>query len=102
MNTATELAALRATVEAFMEASKEDRAEAKDFREKAESKLNALQADQAELLRRMNKVEPVADMVSSWKAKVAGALLVLGLIGGVMISAITFFKDKLLAFLGWA
>ena len=54
-----------------------------------------LQAGQDILVRRMDKVEPVTDMVTGFKAKVIGAMFVMGMIGTAILGFLTYFKQQI-------
>jgi hypothetical protein len=75
----------------------QERKETKQYRDRVQADLQALYASTEETRRRMDKVEPVADMVTGWRAKVTGGILVLGFIGGIAWAGITFFRDELKA-----
>jgi len=76
-----------------------ERKETKEYRSAVQSELSSLQKSTEETRKRMDKVEPVANMVTSWRARLAGAIMVLGFIGGIAWSAITFFRDEVRALL---
>ena len=102
-NTAQAIGALTAAVEAMnnrLERDREDRitanAAADVNREQVNKTLTELQQGHQRIASRLARVEPVADMVSSWRAKFAGAMIVLGFIGTVVISSVVFFKDSIL------
>lgn len=79
----------------------QERKETKQYRDKVQADLQALYSSTEETRRRMDKVEPVADMVTGWRARITGGILVLGFIGGIAWTAIAFFRDELKAiFLG--
>src|SRR6056297_4010901 len=105
--TATELAALRATVEASMQAAERDRLEAKEQRESMAHDIAAIRSDASSIQNRvtnleadMSNVKPVIAKVNGWQSMVMGAAVVLGLIG----SAVTLFwgvaRDKIIAMFG--
>jgi chromosome segregation ATPase len=101
-STAAELAALRATVEAVLRALERDRADLKErdaeaskSREDVRASLADLKSGHDDLLRRMDKVEPVTDMVTGFKAKVIGAMFVMGLIGSAILGFLAYFKTQI-------
>ena len=103
LNTAQAIGALTAQVEAMnkrLDRDREDRIklddEAAKSRAAVRESLTELQAGHQAILRRVDKIEPVADMVTSWKARVIGGLAVLGVIGGIIITTVTFFKDAII------
>jgi len=107
-NTAVELAKLSERLEQFMKSADRDRKVREQHDKEADASRKELRQGVADLqrgheviLRRVDKIEPVADMVTSLKAKVVGGLAVLGIIGGIIISAVTYFKQQLLSLIGW-
>lgn len=78
---------------------KVERQETKEYREQVQAELAALHASTEQTRRRMDKVEPVADMVTSWRARAAGAVMVLGFIGTLFWIGATWFKDEIKAFI---
>ena len=90
-NTANELAAMRATLEAKMKADERDRVEAKEQRDAMASDIHAIRANASAIDNRvsniendMNKVKPVIARVNSWQSMVMGGMIVFGLIGGMV------------------
>lgn len=109
LNTAQAIGALAAQVAAMndrLDRDREDRKEidkdAHSSREEVKKSLASLQIGHDAILARVDKIEPIADMVTSWRARLVGAVAVLGIIGGVIISAVTFFKQQIFNLLGWA
>jgi hypothetical protein len=100
MTTSAELAALRATLEAFMKAAEAAQAEAASDRKEMLAAIGSLRAGQEKLAAEMAEVKPVADMVTGFRAKVTGGLIVLGVIGGIVWTAVQFFKQQIIALLG--
>ena len=101
-NTAQAIGALTAQIEAMnarLDRDREDRKEADkeaaQSREEVKRGLAALEQGHKDILRRVDKIEPVTDMVTSWKAKVIGAIAVLGLIGGVLIGGFQLFREEI-------
>lgn len=99
MTTATELAALRATVEAYIESAnkREDRAE--NDRAHMIKDIGELKDGQKQLAIDMSEVKPVTDMVTGLHAKLMGAGIVLGLIGAIAWAGVLFFKEAIIRFL---
>lgn len=98
--TAVELAALNATVSAFMAQIDRDRGEDKERREKMEVIIEKLERNQINLLSRMDKVEPVADMVTKWRYIGTGALLTAGAVGAAGATAWDFVRERV-SYLLW-
>lgn len=96
MNTASELAALRATVEQFMSRDEEDRHEAKTSRDEMSEAVDEIREDMRDVHRRLDKVEPVTDMVSKWKLVGTGVLLTIGAIAGAVGAAASFLREKIM------
>lgn len=114
--TAEQLATLTAIVQRMDQRAEEDRAErkaeakmAQESREKAQAEMlrhgQQIESQGDDILRidnRLKNVEIVAKMADSYKAKVVGAVTVLGFLGSIILLGLTFFKDKILALLGWS
>jgi hypothetical protein len=105
ISVAAQVAALTAIVERIDSRAEEDRRDRKAAQAETErtrmitsAELAAMRHGQGDVLRRLDKIEPVTDLVTSFRAKIAGALIVLGFIGGVVWGGATFFKDFIL---GW-
>jgi hypothetical protein len=62
------------------------------------AELSAMRHGQNDLLRRLDKIEPVTELVTSVKARVTGGLMLLGVLGGVAWGGVVFFKDIIV---GW-
>lgn len=97
-NTATELAALRATLEAKMKADERDRLEAKDQREGMAKDISEIMSNAANIDNRVSNIEkdmkdvkPIVARVNSWQSMVLGAMVVLGLLG----TAVTMFWEMI-------
>jgi predicted phage tail protein len=102
-NTAQAIGALTAQIEAMnnrLERDREDRRDANVAatinREQVNKTLLELQQGHKKIVSRLDRVEPVADMVTSWRAKFAGAMIVLGLVGSIAFAGVTFFKESIL------
>lgn len=72
-----------------------DRKSAEAYRAAVQEELIALRGGQDHILRRVEVVEPIASMVMSFRAQMAGAAIVLGLIGSIIIWMLTYFRDIL-------
>jgi chromosome segregation ATPase len=110
---AAQIAALVESVNQLKERAEEDRDNLKEYHDKlshdltqdrraSEKYRNAVHDDlakltegQKDILRRVEVIEPVASMVTSFRAKLVGAAVVLGFIGSVIIWALIYFKDQI-------
>ena len=100
VSVAVQVAALTAIVERIDSRAEEDRRDRKDAlveTEKARlatsAELSAMRHGQNDLLRRLDKIEPVTELVTSVKARVTGGMLLLGVMGGIAWGGVVFFKD---------
>lgn len=111
---AAQLAALIEVVNSLKERADEDRDDLKHYHEKLSKDLDAdrrsadayratvqedlskLTQGQLGLLDRIDAIEPVTSMVTSMRAKIAGAMIVLGFIGSIAIWAATYFKAEIM------
>ena len=75
-----------------------DRANAEMTRSAVSADLTVIRHGQTDVLRRLDKIEPVTNLVTSFRSMVTGGLILLGVIGTVVWSAATFFKEFIL---GW-
>ena len=75
-----------------------DRAAAELSRAAVSAELTDIRHSQSDMVRRMDKVEPVTDLVTSVRSQIAGGLILLGVIGGVAWGGVVFFKDVIV---GW-
>ena len=96
-NTSAQIAVLTALVEGIDQRMKEDREardeerkETKATREAMQAELRALAAATASLDARMGKVEPVAEMVVSWRSMALGALGLIAVFGAAITGALKF------------
>lgn len=78
----------------------EDRGEAKKARGEMADAVNEIRADMREVHRRLDKVEPVTDMVSKWKLVGTGVLLTIGAIAGAIGAAASFLREKIVGVFG--
>jgi hypothetical protein len=67
-------------------------------REQFSEDIHKMQSNQADILRRLGKIEPVTDLVTSLWAKAIGAVSVLGVIGAILWGGVVFFRDIIV---GW-
>lgn len=49
---------------------------------------------------RVSKTEITTDAVNSWKSQVTGIAVTLGVVGTIVIGALTYFKTKVMALIG--
>jgi predicted phage tail protein len=94
-----EISALRQTVDRDRADRKENEKSASESRDKVQQSLAHLEEGHRDILRRVDKIEPVADMVTGWRAKFAGAIMVLGFVGAVVWAGVLFFKEKIISIL---
>lgn len=101
-NTAQAIGALAAQLEALnarLDRDRQDREKTDEKADKARAEvkhsLSKLQSGHEDILRRVDKIEPVTEMVTGFKAKAIGALFVLGLIGSAVISFLVYFKQQI-------
>ena len=100
MTTATELTASLARLEEWARHSEALALKAEQDRSEMIKQLHELAVVQKQLVDDMEAVKPVTDMVSSLKAKLAGAMVVFGFIGTILWAGISFFREQLLNALG--
>jgi len=100
---ANQIAAAMAILTRIEQRAEEDRRALSDDRAKSELARSAVSAEltdirhgQDNMTRRLDKIEPVTELFTSLKSKVAGALVVFGLIGALLTSGIMFFRDIIL------
>ena len=98
MTTASELAALRATLEAKMAADERDRKEAKEQRENMAKDIGEIMSNASAIDNRVSNIEkdmqnvkPIVARVNSWQSMAMGAAIVLGLVG----TAVTMFWEMI-------
>jgi len=102
VSVAVQVAALTAIVERIDSRAEEDRRDRKDALVETErsrlatsAELTAMRHGQNDVLRRLDNIEPVTDLVTSWRGKLAGIMIVMGFIGALATFIIVFFKDKI-------
>jgi len=105
VSVAAQVAALTAIVELHVSRAEEDRRERKAAQAQTElariavsDDLSKMQNSQDDILRRLDNIEPVTDLVTSWRGKLAGIMIVMGFIGAIATFGIVFFKDIIV---GW-
>jgi len=99
---AAQLAAQAVLLENISSRMEEDRQERKSAQAETErsrlatsAELTAMRHGQKDVLRRLDNIEPVTDLVTSWRGKLAGIMIVMGFIGALATFIIVFFKDKI-------
>ena len=102
---AAQVAALATLVEHMNSRMEEDRQERKAAQAETErtrmitsAELTAMRHGQDDMLRRLDNIEPVTDLVTSVRARITGGLMLLGVLGGVAWGGVVFFKDIIV---GW-
>ena len=102
---ASQVAALTAILTRMEHQSDEDRKTLADDRRNADLSRAAVSAEladirhsQIDVQRRLDKIEPVTDLVTSIRSRVTGGLMLLGVIGGVAWAGLVFFKEIIM---GW-
>ena len=70
-----------------------DRANSSMTRSAVSAELADIRHGQDDLLRRLDKIEPVTDALTSLKAKASGVVMAITVIGGIAWGGIVFFKD---------
>ena len=103
LNTAQAIGALTAQIEAMNARLDREYAEGKHTDELAaearlsvRQTLNDLEQGHKSINSRLDKIEPVTEMVTGWQARVVGAMMLLGFIGTIVWTGVLFFKDSLL------
>ncbi|NJM13635.1 MAG: DUF1515 domain-containing protein [Synechococcaceae cyanobacterium SM1_2_3] len=99
VTTAAELAALRASFEAFLDNYKATSEAASHERREMLQTISKLAENQDRLAHDMAEVKPVTDMVTGIRARFMGGLMVLGVIGAVVWAGVQFFKEQIIRFL---
>ena len=103
LNTAQAIGALTAQIEAMnsrldREYAERQRTEASaaEARVSVRQALNDLEQSNRDINGRLAKIEPVTKMVTGWRARIIGAMMVLGFIGTIAWTGVLFFKDGIL------
>jgi len=76
----------------------DDRRDADLARSAVSAELTDIRHGQTDVLRRLGRIEPVTDMVTSVRSRVTGGIMLLGVIGGVAWAGLVFFKEIIV---GW-
>jgi len=99
----SQVAALTAIVERMDRRAEEDRKERKEeqretdiARASVSAELTDIRHSQLDVVKRLDKIEPVTDLVTSFRSKITGGLMLLGVIGGIAWAGILFFKQTIL------
>ena len=100
---AAQLAAQAVLLEHISSRMEEDRQERKAAQAETErarlatsAELAAMRHEQNDVMRRLDNIEPVTDLVTSWRGKLAGIMIVMGFIGALATFIILFFKDAIM------
>ena len=100
---AAQLAAQAILLEHISSRMDEDRQERKTAQAETErarlassNELIAMRHGQNDVMRRLDNIEPVTDLVASWRGKLAGIMIVMGFIGALATFIILFFKDAIM------
>lgn len=102
MTISNELAASLARLEEWARHSEAAAKKADADRQEMMQHLQEIAGIQKVLVSDMKDVKPVTDMIKSFRSKLTGAFLVLGIIGAVIWAAISFFKESILKLLSGA
>ena len=62
-------------------------------------RLEEIASIQKVLVADMQEVKPVTDMVKTVRSKLTGAAIVLGFVGTIVWTAVSFFKESIIKFL---
>jgi len=99
----SQVAALTAIVERMDQRAEEDRSDRKEAQREAEiarlgvsAELADIRHSQINVVKRLDNIEPVTDLVTSWRGKLAGIMIVMGFIGALATFIIVFFKDAIM------
>ena len=106
LNTAQELGRLTAQIEAlnsrldreYAERLRAD-AEAAEARVSVRQALSELEQGHKAIGGRLDQIEPVTRMVTGWRARWVGAMIVLGFLGSIAWAGVLFFKDSIIGFI---
>jgi ElaB/YqjD/DUF883 family membrane-anchored ribosome-binding protein len=106
-NTAAEVAALRATIEAFMKTQMEVQADAKEIRAKILADIHLIHNEATDTQHRVSNLEkdmatvkPVIAKVNGWHSMLLGGAIVLSLLGGAVSLFWQAVKEKIAATFG--
>jgi hypothetical protein len=100
---ASQVAALTAILTRMERQSDEDRKTLADDRRNADLARSANSAElanirhsQIDVLRRLDRIEPVTDLVTSVRSRMTGGVMLLGVLGGIAWAGVLFFKEFIL------
>jgi hypothetical protein len=103
---ASQVAALTAILTRMERQSDEDRKTLADERHNADLSRSAISAEladirhsQIDVQRRLDRIEPITDLVTSVRSRAAGGVILLGVIGTVAWTGVVFFKDIIVEWL---
>ena len=98
-----QLAAQAVLLEHISSRMEEDRSDRKEAQREAEiarlgvsAELVDIRHSQINVVKRLDKIEPVTDLVTSVRGKLAGIMIVMGFIGALATFIIVFFKDAIM------
>jgi len=86
----------KAESEATNKALADDRAKAELARSAVSAELNDIRHGHENMTRRLDKIEPVTDLVTSLWSKIIGGITALGVVGAVVWAGVAFFRDIIL------
>jgi soluble cytochrome b562 len=73
-----------------------DRASSELARAAVSAELADIRHGQSDMVRRLDKIEPVTNLVTSVRSQITGGLILLGVIGGIAWGGVVFFKDMIM------
>ena len=59
------------------------------------AELTDIRHSQIDVVRRLNKIEPITELVTSFRSKMTGGMILLGVLGGVAWAGVLFFKETI-------
>ena len=102
---ASQVAAMAAILERMERQADDDRTDRKEAQRETEIARLAVSAEladirhsQIDVVKRLDKIEPVTDLVTSVRSRVTGGVMLMGVIGGIAWAGVLFFKETIL---GW-
>ena len=102
---ASQVAAMAAILERMERQADDDRSDRKTAQRETDlarasvsAELTGIRHSQLDVVRRLDKIEPVTDLVTSFRSKITGGLMLLGVIGGIAWAGLVFFKEVVV---GW-
>lgn len=97
---AGQIAANTAVLERMERQFEEDRRERKAAQSETElarlavsAELIGIRHNQIDVVKRLDKIEPITDLVTSVRSRVTGGLMLLGVLGGAAWAGVLFFKE---------